>query len=75
MTGSTLASVIIPIVAFLALAVWLTMVFYADAHPMHDSSATRRAQPGHAPERAPGREPEHVSEHAPEPSHPGRKAA
>jgi hypothetical protein len=33
MTGSALAPVIIPIVAFLALALWLGMVYYAAAHP------------------------------------------
>ena len=33
MTGSALAPVVIPIVAFLALAAWLGMVYYADAHP------------------------------------------
>jgi len=35
MTGSPLAPVIIPIVAVIALAAWLAMVFYADARPGH----------------------------------------
>jgi len=33
MTGSSLAPVVIPIVAVVVLAVWLTMVYWADAHP------------------------------------------
>ena len=33
MTGSSLAPLIIPIVVACALAVWLGMVFYADARP------------------------------------------
>jgi hypothetical protein len=35
MTASPLAHIIIPIVAIIALAAWLAMVFYADAHPGH----------------------------------------
>jgi hypothetical protein len=33
MTGSALAPVVIPIVAFLFLVLWIAMVFHADAHP------------------------------------------
>jgi hypothetical protein len=33
MTGSTTAVAVIPIVAFLALAAWLALVFHADANP------------------------------------------
>jgi hypothetical protein len=33
MTGSSLAPIIVPIVAVLAMAVWLGLVFYAAAHP------------------------------------------
>jgi hypothetical protein len=33
MTGSTSALVITPIVAVIALAAWIVLVFYADAHP------------------------------------------
>ena len=33
MTGSSLVPVIVPIVAVLAMAVWLGLVFYASAHP------------------------------------------
>jgi hypothetical protein len=44
MTGSALAPVIIPIVAFVALFVWIGMVFYANAHP---SVHGREAQAAH----------------------------
>ena len=33
MTGSALAPVIIPIVAFVCLFLWIAMVFHANAHP------------------------------------------
>lgn len=33
MTGSFLVPIIVPIAAFIALAAWLGMVFWADAHP------------------------------------------
>jgi len=33
MTGSSLAPIIIPIVAMIALSGWLAMVYYANAHP------------------------------------------
>ena len=33
MTGSSVVPVIVPIVAVLAMAVWLGLVFYAAAHP------------------------------------------
>ena len=33
MTGSSLLAIILPIVAIVALAAWLAMVFWADAHP------------------------------------------
>jgi len=35
MTGSALAPIVIPIVVVIALAWWLAMIFYADAHPGH----------------------------------------
>jgi hypothetical protein len=35
MTGSALAPIIIPIVALIALAAWLAMIFYAEAHQGH----------------------------------------
>ncbi len=33
MTGSALAPVVIPIVAFVFLFLWIAMVFHANAHP------------------------------------------
>jgi hypothetical protein len=33
MTGSFLVSIVTPIVAILALAWWMGMIFWADAHP------------------------------------------
>jgi hypothetical protein len=33
MTGTDLSAIVTPIVAMISLAVWLAMVFYADAHP------------------------------------------
>lgn len=39
MAGSSVAPYIIPVGAFLALAFWLTMVFWADRHPVHGSGA------------------------------------
>jgi hypothetical protein len=34
MTGSSLAPVVIPIVAMFSLAAWLAIIFYADRHPL-----------------------------------------
>lgn len=53
MTGSALAPVIIPIVAIVALAAWLTLVFYADAHPSWHAGQGTAAQPA-AAEPGPG---------------------
>jgi hypothetical protein len=33
MTGSSLAPIVIPIVAMVSLAAWITVIFYADRHP------------------------------------------
>ena len=38
MTASPLAAVIIAIVSIISLALWLAMVFYADAHPRYAES-------------------------------------
>ena len=40
MTGSALAPVIIPVVVIAALAAWLGMIYYADAHPGYHSRRT-----------------------------------
>jgi hypothetical protein len=57
MTGSLLAHIMIPVVSVLALAAWLAMVFYADAHPRWKkpprSARTGRGRrpPASAPQR------------------------
>jgi hypothetical protein len=43
MTGSALAPVVIPIVAFVFLFLWLAMVFHANAHPSVHSNEARAA--------------------------------
>jgi hypothetical protein len=48
MTGSAVAPVVIPVVIIVALAAWLAMVFYADAHPPHAGRRTA-SEPGTAP--------------------------
>lgn len=40
MTGSTLAAIVIPIVAMFALAVWIVVVFHADSHPLWENRTT-----------------------------------
>jgi len=55
MTGSSLALIIVPIVAFLAGAFWLGVVFWADAHPgwqVH-ARAARHPATGAGPEPKP----------------------
>ena len=47
MTGSSLAPIVIPIVAMVSLAAWLTIVFYADRHPLWGTAPR-------PPPRAPG---------------------
>jgi hypothetical protein len=39
MTGSSLAPIVIPIVAMISLFGWLAAVFYADSHPAHGSDS------------------------------------
>jgi hypothetical protein len=43
MTGSALAPVVIPIVAFVFLFLWLGMVYYANAHPSVHGREARAA--------------------------------
>ena len=47
MTGTDLTAIVPPIVAMISLAVWLAMVFYADAHPAVRLEAP--AKPGPEP--------------------------
>ena len=44
MTGTNAAAIVTPIVAFILLALWLSMVFYADSHPRYPSSPASREQ-------------------------------
>jgi hypothetical protein len=44
MTGSALAPVIIPIVAFVALFTWLALVYHANAHPSVHRQENRAAR-------------------------------
>jgi hypothetical protein len=46
MDGSSAAIIAIPIVTTISLAVWLIMIYYADAHPRtQDRRPTRTADP------------------------------
>jgi len=47
--GSSLAPIVVPIVALVSLAAWLTIVFYADRHP---SGGTAPRPPPGAPSPA-----------------------
>lgn len=51
MTGSFLVPIITPIVAILAMAFWIGMIFWADAHPRWTTNhATQESQyPGESP--------------------------
>jgi len=42
MTGSSYIPIVVPIVAFLAMAFWLGLVFYADGHPGYQRRKLRR---------------------------------
>ncbi len=37
MTGSSLIPIVVPVMAFVAMAFWLGLVFYADSHPGYRS--------------------------------------
>ena len=49
MTGSTSALIVIPIVAFISLAVFLIMVFWADNHPQNGRRTPNRELTGGKP--------------------------
>jgi hypothetical protein len=76
MTGSSLVAIIVPIVALIALAAWLGMVFWADAHPgwkAHAAAPGLEATAAVVPPAAVKSDADHGSEVAP--PVPGRKAA
>jgi predicted lipid-binding transport protein (Tim44 family) len=72
MTGSALAPIIIPIVALIALAAWLAMIFYAEAHPGH---VRHGAASGSAATPTDGRGQDIRRELAPTGAGPSRRAA
>ena len=72
MTGSFLVLIITPIVAVIALAFWLGMVFWADAHPKARSAASGPEITGVSPPAAAEPGEHHGGELAPSPE---RKAA
>jgi hypothetical protein len=47
-SGSSMIPIITPIVALLAMAVWLGMIFYADGHPGQRGTKSTTV-PGNAP--------------------------
>ena len=52
MTGSAYLPIVVPIVAFVAMACWLGMVFYANSHPGYRTPKPRGSKAGSATERA-----------------------
>lgn len=65
-TGSGYVPIIVPIVAFFAMAFWLRMVFYADSHPRY-----RHGQPtGAAPPEGAATEQHRAALRAPGPAGP-----
>ncbi len=66
MTGSSYIPIVVPIVAFAAMAFWLGLVYYADAHPGYrrrpqresggtaTASETARVAPGPRHDAQPG---------------------
>ena len=53
--GSSLAPIDIPIVAMVSLAAWLTIIFYADRHPLwgdRTKAAAKSVQPRQIPARS-----------------------
>lgn len=56
MTGSSYIPIVVPIMAFLAMAFWLGLIFYADSHPGYRHP---KAEPGpdHAGEETAAVEP------------------
>ncbi len=48
MTGSSYIPIVVPIVAFVAMAFWLGLIFYADGHPGYQRRTRRRRSRGGA---------------------------
>lgn len=68
MTGSFLVPIITPIVALIALAVWLGIVYWADAHPGWKAGTSRGPELTAAGTLAPAGEPGEVHNGEPAPS-------
>jgi len=52
MSGSSLVAIILPVVAFTAMAFWLGMVFYADSHPGYGRRQSRQGLAATTPHQA-----------------------
>ena len=52
MTGSALAPIVIPIVAFVFLFLWIGMVFYANSHPSVHGREAEAAHEEHQEQEA-----------------------
>jgi hypothetical protein len=85
MTGSTLAPFVIAPLAFVLLAAWVALVYWADAHPAHEEHPAHKGR-GAMPSPDAARAREDAAAHGeheggaqepsrPEPSRPGRRAA
>ncbi len=57
MSGSSYIPIVVPIVAFIAMACWLGLVFYADSHPGYGRRKSREPSRPIAPDQAAGQLP------------------
>jgi cytoskeletal protein RodZ len=65
MTGSTLNLILISVVVVTVLAVWIVLVFYADAHPAGRREAPARHRTAGTAARPPAGQPESSPDAAP----------
>jgi hypothetical protein len=65
MTGSTLNLILISVVVVTVLAVWIVLVFYADAHPAWRREAPARHSTADRAARPPAGQPEYSPDAAP----------
>lgn len=52
MTGSSYLAIVVPIIAFIAMAFWLGLVFYADSHPGYGRGKSQEGPESAAPHAA-----------------------
>ena len=57
MTGSSYLAIVVPIMAFIAMAFWLGLVFYADSHPGYGHGKSQEGPQAAARHPAPSRLP------------------